>query len=467
MLLITTATAPSCQLVALHEEQQRRRRTRRPTRSRHVPLLAAGAVDERADDRQHEGAGDRGEAGQVERQRPGGEVQAEQVDGLACRCRRRRRSRRRLPGDRDHVRREQHREHGRVEGRVGPVVPVPGLLLLEPVDGGRGRRCRTVPRCSRWSLHCPRSISTSLSTSVRSVIRPSTPRSSSSSISAGSSTVHTCTWRAGRVGPAYEPAVTTGSRPRRCGTCSAATRPRVTQPASRPTGGSQEQPPPRPGPPRSRPGRAVARRKASIRRCENEPTQTRSWRRVRSSRSASGGTAPCRLQVDVEPAVRGTRRAARPSSARRARRRSGPAATCSAVELRRARRAVGDPVQRRRRGRRAARRRGSRARRSRGSGSRARPRAGRRAGCSPAPGISGCRAPPRCAIAITDARLVEHRVEVGEPGHWRGAPRRARGHASSIHRHAAMVLPNRRRGPSAFLLRRPRGGGVPCEAWTS
>ena len=53
------------------------------------------------------------------------------------------------------------------------------------------------------------------------------------------------------------------------------------------------------------------------------------------------------------------------------------------------------------------------------------------------------------------ARLVEHGVEVGEPGHGRGTPGRhgLRGHASSIHRHAAMVLPNRRPGPSAFLLR--------------
>ncbi len=42
-----------------------------------------------------------------------------------------------LAGHGDHVRREQHREHRRVERRVGPVVPVPRLLLLEPVDGGQ------------------------------------------------------------------------------------------------------------------------------------------------------------------------------------------------------------------------------------------------------------------------------------------------------------------------------------------
>ena len=44
------------------------------------------------------------------------------------------------------------------------------------------------------SRQCSRRRSTSRSTAGRSVMSPSTPRSSSRSISAGSSIVHTCTW---------------------------------------------------------------------------------------------------------------------------------------------------------------------------------------------------------------------------------------------------------------------------------
>ena len=68
-----------------------------------------------------------------------------------------------------------------------PAAPWPG-------SAASGRRCR--PGCPDSLIGLPplpRSTSTSLSRSVRSVNRPSTPRSRSSLISPGSSTVQTCT----------------------------------------------------------------------------------------------------------------------------------------------------------------------------------------------------------------------------------------------------------------------------------
>ena len=117
--------------------------------------------------------------------------------------------------------------------------------------------------------------STSLSMSVRSVIRPSTPRSSSASISVGvvdGPDVHV---DAGRVGPAYQRrAWRPAAGPRRCGTCSAATRPRVSQPGEPAAGQHDGTPPPRPGAREvgdPAPVRRAERVAAGAR--ENDPTQ--------------------------------------------------------------------------------------------------------------------------------------------------------------------------------------------------
>ena len=96
---------------------------------------------------QDDGAEDGGEAGQVERQRAGGQVQPQQAHRLVAGVVRVVAAARRPAGDGDHERREQHRQHGRVVGRVGPVVPVPGLLLaVGPVRAARGPRTRSVVR---------------------------------------------------------------------------------------------------------------------------------------------------------------------------------------------------------------------------------------------------------------------------------------------------------------------------------
>ena len=97
MLLSTIATAPSCQSSPCMKNSSAAKNDAGPGEAGHVPLLAARAVDEGADDRQHERAGDGGEAGQVERQRAGGEVQPEHADGLAAGLVAGRRSRRRCP----------------------------------------------------------------------------------------------------------------------------------------------------------------------------------------------------------------------------------------------------------------------------------------------------------------------------------------------------------------------------------
>ena len=210
-------TAPSCQLSPCMKNSSAAKNAPAQAKPAMCHFLRLRPVHDRADDRQDEGAEDRGEAGQVERQRAGREVQAEHVDGLGRRCRPVVAAAGGLAGDGDHVRREEHREHGRVEGRVGPVVPVPGLLLLRARSAGRGRRTPWSTSVIGSSLHRPRSMSTSLSRSVRSVNRPSTPRSSSVLISSGSSMVQTCTCLPARVRPAYEPGVAIVSRPRRCG----------------------------------------------------------------------------------------------------------------------------------------------------------------------------------------------------------------------------------------------------------
>ena len=156
MLLITIATAPSCQWSPSHEEQQRGEERAGPRERRHVQLLARRAVDEGADDRQHERAGDGGEAGQVERQRAGGQVQAEHVDRLGAGVVGGVAAAGGAAGDGDHVRREQHAQDGRVVGGVGPVVPVPRLLLAAPAPAAPGRRCRiAAPQASRHRALVP------------------------------------------------------------------------------------------------------------------------------------------------------------------------------------------------------------------------------------------------------------------------------------------------------------------------
>ena len=190
-------TAPSCQFSPCMKNSRPQKNAPAHANPAMCTFLRGDTVHHRPDDRQEERAEDRGEAGQVERQGPGGEVQSEarltvsaqsfsrSIVGAAGR----------LAGDLDHVGPEEHRQDGRVERGVGPVVPVPGLLLLGVLERPEIRDPCWISGRHADSLQLPRSVSTSFNTSVRSVKIPSTPRSRSTRISSGSSTVHTWTGR--------------------------------------------------------------------------------------------------------------------------------------------------------------------------------------------------------------------------------------------------------------------------------
>ena len=154
----------------------------------------------------------------------------------------------------------------------------------------------TSPRCRR----------TSLSTSVRSVIRPSTPGSSSARcISSGSSIVQTCTCSPPRGHVRTSPGVTTVQPSPRvrapAGPWSAGG-----QPARQPAAGQQpvRQPPPA-GAPRWRPGRRRSRRKRAAggvaRRSRAAPGRQA---RCSAIRRASGADRVVGLEVEVEAGVR-------------------------------------------------------------------------------------------------------------------------------------------------------------------
>ena len=212
----------------------------------------------------------------------------------------------------------------------------------------------------------------------------------------------------------------------------------------------------------------VARRKASRRRCEKEPTQTRSWLPVRSTQLGQGPRPPTADLMSMLKRHVGERLEQLGHRGYGVLPGDAGGRTSSAVSRRELALAVGDPVERlvvegqqhavagrvhvglevvvaqrdRVRGRRAgcSRRRGSRG------------AAPRRGGPSRSPSPAG-RAPSRGSRTRSLAR--------GSP------PGVLRGHASSIHRHAAMVLPNRR--PTWTIrvpTQTPRCGGVPCETWT-
>ena len=140
---------------------------------------------------------------------------------------------------------------------------------------------------------------------MRSVIRPSTPRSSSASISSGSSTVQTWTWRPTAWARRTSQREATTRGPRRLGTCRADGAARVTlraSPAGRATYAA------------SSPGEAAVgtrgparRRKRRILRPEKDATSTRSWSVVVVHEPRERGDGGIRLEVDVE-ALLGERR---------------------------------------------------------------------------------------------------------------------------------------------------------------
>ncbi len=163
-----------------------------------------------------------------------------------------------------------------------------------PVLRGAGCSCVVPPSA-------PAPGRTSLSMSVRSVISPSTPRSSSVCISSGSSMVQTCTCRPAAWARRTNAGVTTTSGPRLCGTCSA-TGPRASSRASRLLGRPRNSAASRGwADVATRP--AVRRRNVRSRRPEKEPTRTRSQASRAAMNSASGATAPeaLRSMLNREP----------------------------------------------------------------------------------------------------------------------------------------------------------------------
>src|SRR5690606_23013114 len=110
-------------------------------------------------------------------------------------------------------------EPGEDEGAVEP-----GGLGVGEVEGAAAGG-------DHGSTHWPRSTSTDFSTSVRSVMIPSTPMSSRRCISSGSSIVHTWTCSPRWWAAARKRSVTSGTGPRFVGTCTHAA---LKLPAGRP-----------------------------------------------------------------------------------------------------------------------------------------------------------------------------------------------------------------------------------------
>ena len=194
-------TAPSSQLSPVAKNISGGEGRAGPGEAGQQPLLVGRAVGDGAEERQEQRRQDRGDRDQPEEQRRREATLNPRKRDPAVR------RPHGVLGEPDEVRREEDRADRGDVGAVGPVVPVPGLLLPRPVErlevGDAARACAA--SLMPVSLHCPRSRSTSLSMSVRSVIRPSTPRSSSARISVGlvdGPDVHV---QAGRVRTAYEP----------------------------------------------------------------------------------------------------------------------------------------------------------------------------------------------------------------------------------------------------------------------
>ena len=309
---------------------------------------------------------------------------------------------------------------GRDVGRVGPVVPVPGPLLLAARPAASGRRSRRGCQCrssARPSQLVRAARSTSRSTSVRSVIRPSTPRSSRSlhlggvvdgphvhvpaggvraldeaggdHLAAPAAVRHLQRVAAAR-GAAARPAARAAARRN-------SAHPAAVRTTWRPAGRAEPAEPPQP-----------ARRRTTRRR----PGRAQP---VRSTRSASAGDRAVGLEVDVEPGVAGSARAGRPSRDRLAPADQGL-------------REVG--VRQRRRSRRC--RSVTRSRTCVVEGqqhavaggvhvglevavAQRRPRARRRRRVFSRPTRSGWCAPPRCANASTRAGRPDRRRGTGSP----------------------------------------------------
>ncbi len=302
-----------------------------------------------------------------------------------------------LLGDRGEVRREQHRGGGRDEGAVGPVVPVPGLLLARPGSAGRG------PLRSCGSLHWPRSVSTALSMSVRSVNSAvDAPVEQLAHLVGVVDGPHVHV-PPGRVRPPDEArrddrrAGRDGAGP---GTRSTALRLSRAAPAGRSAASRNSSDLDRAWP-RSAPGRRSARGSAPSGVAENEPTRTRSHASRAAMKSASAATAPSDLRSMLNRASGNASNSSAsvgtasrpPTSAPR----TSAWLSCGDLAA-----PVGDPVEH------AV---------VEGEqhavaghvhvglevvGSRGPPRAGTPPGCSPAPRSRGGSAPPRCANASTE-----------------------------------------------------------------
>ena len=286
-------------------------------------------------------------------------------------------------------------------------------LLAARSSGLEARRRPAARQRSRPRPQSALARAPSLSTSVRSVIRPSTPRSRSRRISCGSSTVQTCTWTPGGVGTADQPGGGDRQAADAVGDLQCRRLRRASRRARRP--GSTTYVATSVGDARGRDASArPAARKRRSRRRENDPTRTRSWRPRAATKAASGSTAASALRsmlkrasgkASTSSASVGIALAARPG------RRPGSARSRSS----RLPTAVGDPVEQRRRGRRPARRRWSGGRRSRGSGSPARSACVKAASVFSRPSRSGWRAPPRWANASTEPPVVEEREAAWSP----------------------------------------------------
>ena len=203
-------------------------------------------------------------------------------------------------GDRDHVRREEDREHGGVERRVGPVVPVPGLLVLRspqrPEVGD--------PRLDQSSSACPPSAA--LGEHRPEYVGPVGHQAIDTTVQerlhlvgvVDGPDVHV---HARPVRASYQTGGDDGQRPALVGDLEHA-RPPAGDAAGRRGRGAPGTPPPRRAMPRSRPGRrsgggtgAADGRRTSRRRPGPRPRARR-------------GTAPAarrrrRLEVDVEARV--------------------------------------------------------------------------------------------------------------------------------------------------------------------
>ena len=297
-------------------------------------------------------------------------------------------------------------------------VRIPGDGPRQPVPGSPSRplRSRTpvrmpVARSCRGQVgQAPRARRTSRRTSTRSVMIPSTPRSSSRCISAAESTVQTCTRCPPACASLTRPGVTTRNGPNRSGTCAQGTPRGASAAASPEVAAARSSRTPRgPSEVHSRgPRLAADRPQPALGEGRHADPVQRAGPPDRADERADSRAV---LDVDVHPDLR-------PGAEQvlQARDRLAPADAGAAHSRPRQ---LGDPARPGRspgrgsgRGRRAGRRRRWRARRSRGSGTR-----GRRPARTP-PASSPARRPNRLGARTRSAPRG--------PGTGRSGQRRAR-----------------------------------------